>query len=141
MALKKGPTSPSRPTVKKLFAVSGNLCAFPGCSTPLYDSESDSIIGEICHIKGERKGSARYDENQSDKDRQGFDNLLLLCKIHHTIVDGDRVAYTFERLIQMKTDHQARHRSPPPFDNATVERFVTQAKTKGKKKKKKKKKK
>jgi hypothetical protein len=113
--------------------VSGNLCAFPKCTTPLVDPTSGSIVGEICHIKGDKKnGAARYDKNQSDKERQGFDNLLLLCNVHHKIVDDDEVAYTVERLIQMKKDHECRHKGPPPVDDATAKRFVTVAITNSK---------
>lgn len=127
MATNKGPKSPSRPTVKRLFAVSGNHCAFPKCPTPLVDPKSGSIVGEICHIKGEKMDAPRHDKHQSDKERHGFDNLLLLCNVHHKIVDDDDKAYTVERLIQMKKDHEARHKTPPPVDDATAERFVTVA--------------
>jgi hypothetical protein len=133
MPMNQGPKSPSRPTVKRLFAVSGNLCAFPKCNTPLVDPQSGSIVGEICHIKGDKKnGAARYDKNQSDKERQGFANLFLLCNVHHKIVDDDEVSYTVERLVQMKKDHEARHKGPPPVDAATAEKFVTVAITNSK---------
>src|SRR5688572_28426884 len=76
-------TEPSRPTVKRLFAVSGNRCAFPRCKSELVDAESGSILGEICHIKGEKDGSARYDSAQSPANRQSYANLLLMCGSHH----------------------------------------------------------
>src|SRR5947209_5850094 len=98
MSASKGPTEPSRPTVKRLFAVSGNRCAFPKCSTPLVDAGSGSIIGEICHIKGEKPTAVRYDAAQSQEDRHGFDNLILFCGVHHKVVDDNESAYTFERL-------------------------------------------
>ena len=68
---------PTEATLKKLVAVSGNRCAFPKCSTPLVDPQSGSIVGEVCHIKGEKPGAARYDSNQSNKERHGFDNLIV----------------------------------------------------------------
>src|SRR6516162_8027592 len=127
MATNSGPKEPSRPTVKRLFALSGNRCAFPRCSTPLVDPQSGSIVGEVCHIKGENPGAARYDPNQSNEERHGFDNLILLCNVHHKVADDDEAAYTVERLGQMKKDHEGRHTSPPPVDDATAERFVTVA--------------
>jgi hypothetical protein len=127
MAANDGPKEPSRPTVKRLFAVSGNLCAFPKCSTPLVDPKSGSIIGEICHIKGEKSGAARYDAAQTNEQRHGFGNLFLLCNVHHKIVDDDETAYTVERLLQMKEQHEARHAGPSPVDEAAVERFVSVA--------------
>jgi len=116
-----GPNGPSRPTVKRLFAVSGNKCAFPECDRPLVDPSTGSIIGEICHIRGEKPGAKRYDPSQTNKERHGFDNLILLCALHHKIIDDDEQAYTVERLREMK----ASHRGTTPVDEATTERFVS----------------
>src|SRR5258708_2257710 len=127
MSSSNGPKEPSRPAVKRLFAVSGNRCAFPKCSTPLVDPKSESILGEICHIKGERPGAARYDASQDNELRHGFENLILLCNVHHKIVDDDDTAYTVDRLLQMKRQHESRHACPIPVDEATAERFVTVA--------------
>lgn len=127
MATNDGPKEPSRPTMKRLFAVSGNLCAFPKCSTPLVDPQSGSIVGEICHIKGEKPGAARYDPSQTNEQRHGFDNLILLCNVHHKIVDDDDTAYTVECLLQMKQQHESRHTGPSPVNEATAERFITVA--------------
>jgi len=129
MSTNAGPKEPSRPSVKRLFAVSGNRCAFPKCATPLVDPQSVSIVGEVCHIKGDKPGAARYDPNQSNEERHGFDNLLLMCNVHHKVIDDDEAAYTVERLVQMKKDHETRHASPPLVDEATAERFVTVALT------------
>jgi len=127
MAMSEGPKEPSRPTMKRLFAVSGNLCAFPKCSTPLVDPQSESIVGEICHIKGDKPGAARYDSAQTNEQRHGFDNLVLLCNVHHKIVDDDDTAYTVERLCQMKQHHESRHTGTSPVDEATADRFITVA--------------
>jgi hypothetical protein len=127
MGANDGPKESSRPTVKRLFAVSGNFCAFPKCSTPLVDPKSGSIVGEICHIKGEKAGAARYDAAQTNEQRHGFDNLVLLCNVHHKIVDDDDTAYTVERLLQMKQQHESRHAGPSPVDEATAERFISVA--------------
>lgn len=127
MASNDGPKEPSRPTVKRLFALSGNSCAFPKCSTPLVDPKSGSIVGEICHIKGEKPGAARYDGAQTPEQRHGFNNLILLCNVHHKIVDDDDTAYTVDRLLQMKMQQESRHTGPSPVDEATAERFITMA--------------
>lgn len=126
MATIDGPKEPSRPTVKRLFALSGNLCAFPSCSTPLVDPQSGSIVGEICHIKGDKPGAARYDSAQINEQRHGFDNLLLLCNVHHKIVDDD-TAYTVQRLLQMKQQHESRHFGLSQVDEVTIEQFITTA--------------
>jgi hypothetical protein len=127
MAILDGPKEPSRPTMKRLFALSGNLCAFPKCSTPLVDPQSRSIVGEICHIKGEKSGASRYDAGQTNEQRHGFDNLILLCNVHHKIIDDDDTTYTIERLIQMKQEHESRHTGPSLVNEATSDRFITVA--------------
>src|SRR5882672_2726342 len=86
---------PSRATVKRLFAHSGNRCAFPSCTTDLV--QGDVIVGEICHIKAASPNGPRYDGDQSAKDRHSYDNLVLLCATHHTVIDADP-AYSVEQL-------------------------------------------
>ena len=87
-------------TVKRLFAVSGNRCAFPGCALPLVDEASGKVTGRICHIKADSPGGPRYDPEQSEKKRHGFDNLVLMCSLHHDVIDSNAEAYTVERLLE-----------------------------------------
>lgn len=103
---KRDPKGPSLTTVKRLFAQSGNRCAFPKCSSPLI--EDDTVVGEICHIKATNAGGPRYDPVQAASDRHGYSNLILLCLKHHVIIDDDPEAYTVERLVKMKADHEQR---------------------------------
>lgn len=97
--------SPKLSTLKSLFARSLNRCAFPGCSSPI--TETNSIVtGEVCHIKADSPGGPRYDPKQTDDDRHSEGNLILLCSRHHTLVDADPRQYTTDALIQMKLEHQ-----------------------------------
>jgi hypothetical protein len=98
--------SPTPRDVKRLFALSGNRCAFPKC--PAIIAEGTSLIGEICHIHADKPGGPRYDTSQTDAERQGFDNLLLMCANHHKVVDDDDVSYPAERLRQIKHEHESR---------------------------------
>src|SRR5712692_8087712 len=50
------PTEPSRTTIKRLFAVSSNKCAFPKSESPLIDGKT--VIGRVCHIKAQNAGLA-----------------------------------------------------------------------------------
>ena len=102
MAKPSGPTSPRQPTVKRLFALSGNRCAFPDCPTRLVDQDTGTILGEICHIKGEKPTAARYDPDQDNEARHGFDNLILMCRNHHKIIDDNPEKYTVADLVEMK---------------------------------------
>lgn len=97
---------PSLPTIKRLFSVSGNRCAFPGCHMPLIDTISGKVIGQICHIKARRPGEARYDPTLVGKALHAFENLILLCPTHHKIVDKDEKTYPVERMLAIKAMHE-----------------------------------
>jgi hypothetical protein len=101
----RDPTGPSPHTIKRLFGQSGNRCAFSRCTAPVVDGAT--VVGEVCHIKGTRPGSARYDDHQSAVERHAFDNLILMCGRHHTVIDDDEEAYTVERLVKMKAEHES----------------------------------
>lgn len=96
-------------TIKKLFALSGNKCAFPYCKNQIINDEG-SVIGEICHIEAKNSNGARFNSSQSDKDRQACDNLILLCPTHHKTIDSDPNLYTTEVLKQIKSEHEQRNR-------------------------------
>ena len=98
--------APTETTVKKLFALSGNRCAFPGCTTTIVLHQS--LVGEVCHIRGAKPSSARHDPHQSSVERHGFNNLILLCGVHHKVVDDDEASYPVGRLQQMKADHESK---------------------------------
>ena len=96
-------TEPSRKDIKRLFAESKNQCAFPNCTTEMVIN--NSVVGDICHIKGQKPGSARYDEKQTEKERNNYNNLLILCKVHHKVIDDDEESYSVERLLKIKDSH------------------------------------
>ena len=100
--------------MKKLFCVSGNRCAFPGCTSSLVDAASKVLIGEVCHIKAARPGFARYDPNQSDAERHGYDNLIIMCCNHHKIIDSDATTWTVQRLRDLKRQHESSTTPLPP---------------------------
>jgi hypothetical protein len=129
MAKASGPTEPSRPTVKRLFALSGNRCAFPECSTRLVERDTGSVVGEVCHIKGEKPTAPRFDQAQSNEERHGFGNLILLCNVHHKVIDDNPQTYPIERLLKMKEDHETRLEGKEPVDEKTAETFVSAAVT------------
>lgn len=101
---------PSYPSIKRLYALSGNLCAFPGCPTPVIDPESGVVISQVCHIKAREEGGPRFDRTQTEDERNAFENLILLCNVHHKIIDTDIAAYPVERLQKMKAEHEAKYK-------------------------------
>jgi len=95
---------------KILWAKAGNLCSynFQGetCDKQLavMDGEKVTLIGEECHIVGEKSGAARYIPDFEDRD--DYDNLILMCRNHHKIIDDDETKYTIEILKTMKRLHE-----------------------------------
>lgn len=118
---------PSITTIKRLFTLSDNRCTFDKCLTPLVEDESGAVVGEICHIKATRAGGPRYDPNQTDEDRHGFANLILLCPTHHKIIDSDAGRYTVEYLQRMKaSSNRAANKEILPSDAKKAERILRQ---------------
>lgn len=94
----------SQHTIKKLFALSGNYCAFPECPNRVID-DNGNVIGKICHIEAAKKGGPRYNCKQTDDKRRSFENLILLCEKHHIETD-DITKYPVEVLKQYKANHE-----------------------------------
>jgi hypothetical protein len=73
----------SEKTIKLLWANAAGRCAFPDCGALLCTPESGSAapytIGEMAHIRGEKKGANRHDVSQTAKERDSYANLILLC--------------------------------------------------------------
>jgi hypothetical protein len=91
---------PTPEAVKQVYALSGNRCAFPGCDVPLVDPTTGGVRGELTHIAGVTPGGPRYDPSQTDEERQGKENLILLCQYHHSVIDAG--PYTAEDIRRMK---------------------------------------
>ncbi len=97
-------TGPSTATIKRLFAMSGNRCAFPKCTSSLIDGKK--VVGKICHIKARTENGPRWDKDQTPEQRHGYDNLILMCGRHHDVIDDDVDAYTVEYLHRLKAKHE-----------------------------------
>lgn len=109
-------SGPKISTIKRLYALSGNRCAFTGCTT-LFVTEA-GVTGDICHIKSARRGGRRYDPTQSDDERHAFENLILLCPTHHRMIDSDDRVFTVIALTALKAGHAQRvGRAEQPADS------------------------
>ncbi len=91
----------TQPTIKRLFGLAHNRCAFPGCDSQLIE-ESGTVTAQICHIHAAKKKGPRYEASQTEDERHGFGNLLLLCPRHHIVVDAEPQTYTAEKLREFK---------------------------------------
>ena len=92
-------------TLKRLFGLSGNQCAFPGCNKPLVN-ENNALDSNICHIEAACEGGERYNPEMSDPERADYENLILLCIQHHDETN-DVEKYTVDVLKKMKLEHES----------------------------------
>ena len=95
---------PKNGVTRQLYLKSGNQCAYPGCETVLMTNEG-TMIGRICHIEAALPDGKRFNEAMTNEERRSYDNLLLLCGDHHTIIDDDSGKYTVGKLRQIKKQH------------------------------------
>lgn len=126
-------TEASVATAKMLFALSGNRCAFAdpvtgvACENDLARPEWKRVRAQICHIKGERPGAARYDGAQDDDERKHFDNLIVMCPNHHYEIDSLRPDdFSVEVLIDMKLRAmEGAAPLPPEFSESRINSIAT----------------
>jgi len=104
------------PVTNRLFALSGNQCAFPGCTNAVTDQVAP----------GEQPVTLARETPLSD-DIDAVENLTLFCGAHHRIVDANPRIYSVEVLAKYKADHEARmapkdlRPAPPPLETDTVD--------------------
>jgi hypothetical protein len=101
----------TRETLIALFAKSGNVCAFPGCTHELVTSRN-IFVGQICHIEAANPGGQRFNAHSTDEQRRSFENLLLLCYRHHKETD-DIAAFDASALRAIKQQHESQHGEKP----------------------------
>jgi hypothetical protein len=104
----QNPRQYSNLTIKRLYSLSGNKCAFPGCRVTFLNPTDETNISQVCHIQDANENlykSDRFNSTMTDKDRADYNNLILLCPNHH-VETNDTTKYTVEVLKKMKHDHE-----------------------------------
>ncbi|MDR3194770.1 MAG: tetratricopeptide repeat protein [Tannerella sp.] len=93
-------------TRDKLYSLSGNQCAFPGCEEKLFDTEENRTDSAgICHMEAAEPDGLRYNPDSTRDIRNSYDNLILLCAKHRN--ETNHVTwYTVDDLRKMKKDHE-----------------------------------
>src|SRR6266849_569191 len=93
----------SHRTLKVLFALSGNRCAWPDCHHPIITNATefspDLVVGQISHVYSHSDNGPRGKAGMTEKQRREADNLMLFCPTHHVIVDGQHASYPATLLI------------------------------------------
>ena len=102
----------SQKTLKILFALSGNKCAYPECENTVIEpstEKSDAIVfARICHIYAISVNGLRGKIGLTSAELNSPDNLILLCPNHHTVVDGQHETYPAKMLKEWKRQHEAK---------------------------------
>lgn len=93
---------------KILWGKSGNRCAM--CRRALVldptDLDSESVVGEECHIVSAAQNGPRYDPSFPASEVDELTNLMLLCRIHHKLIDDQAETYTANLLRGTKANHE-----------------------------------
>jgi hypothetical protein len=97
-------------TLKILWGRAAGRCAVPECRRELLGDATDYdpivVIGDIAHIVAASAEGPRGDPDVSKKERDDYENLVLLCKNCHARLDGQKNSNTQERIKQLKGDHE-----------------------------------
>jgi hypothetical protein len=95
-------------TRKILWGRSGNRCAM--CRHELVvdatPADDESVVGDECHIVSGKGQGPRYDPAFSPDRLDELDNLILLCRVHHKMVDDQHETYTADALRTLKANHE-----------------------------------
>ncbi len=99
-------------TIKLLWANAAGRCSFTDCEEKLTIEQAANVapytLGQMAHIKGEKAGSNRHDKSQTNEERDNYENLILLCPTHHTLIDKpeNEKVYSVDILMKMKVAHE-----------------------------------
>lgn len=98
-------------TQKILWGRAAGRCAHEDCRRRLVEdiSETDdpTLVGENCHIVAEKEDGPRGNSPLSLDERNRYGNLILLCNIHHKIIDDNEGKWTVVALHELKQRHEA----------------------------------
>lgn len=115
-------------TRKILWGRSGNRCAI--CCRELimlataFDDEA--VVGEECHMVAREADGPRGRAELSIEERDSYGNLILLCRIHHKLIDDQPHTYDVGTLKAIKANHETWVReklSPKPTGQITPAPF------------------
>lgn len=95
-----------------LWAKAGGRCQYAGCNQPLYRddvTQAEFNGAYIAHIVADKETGPRGDPVLSPLLASDLANLMLLCDVHHRLIDKNDVAgHPAGRLQAMKRMHEER---------------------------------
>lgn len=95
-------------TRKLLWGRSGSRCAI--CKQELIISanskDGEAVVGDECHIISGDINGPRHDSSYPANKIDSYENLMLLCRVHHKMVDDQPSTFIAEILRQIKNNHE-----------------------------------
>ncbi len=94
---------------RQLWASCGGYCENPHCNKFLFASVEEEVISlaNIAHIIGHGVNGPRSEHELAEViDRDGLDNLIMLCLDCHKIVDELEIKFSVETMSGWKADHE-----------------------------------
>ncbi len=94
-----------------LWGKAAGRCEFPGCNKLLYEellAEKRSNLSNIAHIVADSPDGSRSDKQRSKVLASDINNLMLICREHHKLIDDYPNDYPEEILLAMKREHEDR---------------------------------
>jgi hypothetical protein len=97
--------------LKVLFALSGNQCAHPDCTNSLIEPATEQsntlVTAQICHIYAISVDGPRGKSGLTQQELNSPENLILLCRHHHGVVDGQHETFPADTLKEWKHIHES----------------------------------
>lgn len=112
-------------TARQLWSQCGGFCQNPECNKPLFRLIDDEIVSlaNVAHIIGYGSSGPRSDHELAEYiDRDGLDNLLMLCLECHKVVDEFERKFTVEIMRDWKRIHAFKISSLFSIPNISEER-------------------
>ncbi|MGY0600205.1 HNH endonuclease [Vibrio sp. JZG10] len=98
-------------TQKMLWGRAASRCSFPECKKELVMdatlTDDESLVGEACHIVARSEDGPRGSSDLTSEQRDKYANLILMCNVHHKVIDDQHEHYTVEILRNFKAEHEA----------------------------------
>lgn len=121
-------TNEFRESTKSLLAKRANFeCSSPYCdkrtSGPAADEEKAINLGEAAHIRGAKKGSARYDKDMTPEERRSISNGIWLCRTCAKMIDNDEKRFRIDLLHKWKRMHEKKILKEMGAEVGAIEEF------------------
>lgn len=120
----------SERTRKRLWTRANDTCAYPGCGQsllfPVEGGDEDTIVGHECHNVATsddhwRGVNTLIDEEKRDwahliADRDGYSNLVLMCVVHHAVIDDPNQGWRVADVDRREREHEERAYAERPAE-------------------------